>query len=435
MEFEPASGVINNVSWQNSLIWIAPTIIILVFFSAVFSAIETAITSINVIRIKNLAKSHSKAAKKARRVYRLIKDFNTTLTTLLVANNLVNIALTTILTYFFDNQLGLPPKWSLLISILFSLFIILIFGEILPKNLARLSPEKIAVFFAYPTLFVKILFYPFAYIFSKLRPKNSIPLSTEQELLELISTIESEGVLERAESELITSAITFDEKTIQQAMQSRDKILVIYDDTTISELKHIYQTERYTRLPVVNRKTGKIAGIVNVKDVIIQTFAGHKIRLSDVLQKPLFMAKQTNLSEALEEMQKTKIHLAIVTSNKNAGDFLGIITLEDILEELVGEIYDEHDEIGNVQEIGHHKFQVNGKVFLNELFTKHLKDKPPETKSRTLLEWYCEISEIKEVNNSSSPFQYNNYLFSVNKVKKGNIIFDVEILTFEEGEI
>ena len=132
-----------------------PVIFVLLILSAFFSAMETALTSINIIRIKNLAKKNNSQAKKAKRVYFLVKNYNITITTLLIANNLVNIALATLVGFFFDNQLGLPPVSSILISTLFSLLIVLLFGEIIPKNIARLFPEKIAIMFSIPLLITR----------------------------------------------------------------------------------------------------------------------------------------------------------------------------------------------------------------------------------------------------------------------------------------
>ncbi|WP_342263660.1 hemolysin family protein [Spiroplasma endosymbiont of Clivina fossor] len=425
--------LIFNISWQITLSWLAPTIFILLFLSAFFSAMETALTSINIIRIKNLAKTNKRQAKKAKRVYLLVKDYSITITTLLIANNLVNIALATFVTFFFDNQLGLPSHWSLIISTMFSLVIVLLFGEIIPKNIARWIPERLAISCSWVIVVVRLIFYPLAYMFSKIKLKSEHPSTTERELLELVKTIENEGVLEKQERHLITSAIIFDEKTVKTAMQSRDKVITINYNSSISDIKTLYRQERFTRVPVINSNTKVVKGILNVKDIIINTLDDESLTIPALLQKPLFLSKNTKLSVALEKMQKSKMHLAIVTSSKTKKDFIGIITMEDLIEELVGEIYDEHDATGKIYEIGHHKFQVVGTIKLKKLF-QTLNESVPVTNAKSLNEWYREISGEAKITKKSPEFQYNNYIFRIIKVRNYYASFEIEVLSNNKTE-
>ncbi|MDQ7982821.1 MAG: hemolysin family protein [Spiroplasma sp.] len=412
-------------------------ILLLTVCSGFSSASETAITSLNFVRIKSLAKvKNNKKKKRARMVFKLVKNYNSTLTTILIFNTVVNLVIGTLSTMLFVNgfQLGnIAP----IIATLVSTLLVLIFGEILPKSIAKLYPEKIALNLAYPLYVLIILFYPLTMIFKLLQVKSKAPTSSEQELIELVSIIEREGVLEKGERDLIESAIKFDEKTVYQAMQPKQRIRYIYHDTPASVIKDIYLKEKYSRIPVLDSKTEEVIGILNIKDYIAEMLQNQKPDLSALISEPIFLSKRMKLNQALEILQAERTHIAIVCINKEKKDFNGIVTLEDILEELVGEIYDETDKIGLVQEVGTYKFLVDGRTNVDVLFKRYLKSTPPALKqSMTVEEWYRlrTKNKTKTLKKNSPLIKYRHFTFQVDKIKKLKkkgqiIIFKVEILT------
>lgn len=416
-------------SWYIYLI----AIILLIFVSGFYSSAETAITSLNFVRIKSIAKlRNNKKSSRARIVFNLVKNYNLTLTTILIGNTIVNLVIGTLSTILFVEGFRLGDIAPVL-STIASAILVLIFGEILPKSLAKTYPEKTALAYAYPLYILNFIFYPLTMIFKLFQVKSKSPTSSEQELIELVSIIEREGVLEKAERDLIESAITFDEKSVYQSMQPKARVRYIYNDSSSKIIKEIYLKETYSRIPVVDNMTGQVIGILNIKDYITEMLQNKNPNLLDLITDPLYISKRTKLNQALELLQSERTHIAIVCNNKEKKDFSGIVTLEDILEELVGEIYDETDKIGLVQEVGTYKFLVDGRTNLDVLFRFYLKSKPPVLKqSITVEQWYRLRANIKakQIRKSSPSFKYRNYNFSVEKIKKkGQVIFKVEILT------
>lgn len=407
-------------------------IIFLIFLSGFFSSAETAVTSLNVVRIKSIAKLRDKKKKKkARIVFNLVKNYNLTLTTILIGNTIVNLIIGTLCTILFVEGFKLG-EIAPIISTIVSAILVLIFGELLPKSIAKVNPEKIALIYAYPLYSLNFLFYPLAMLFKLFQIKSKVPTSSEQELIELVSIIEREGVLEKAEKDLIESAITFDEKPVYQAMQPKTRVRYIFNNSSSNEIKEIYLKENYSRIPVIDNKTQEVIGILNIRDYITEMLQNKNPNLKDLITEPLYISKRTKLNQALELLQSERTHIAIVCNNKEKRDFSGIVTLEDILEELVGEIYDETDKIGLVQEVGTYKFLVDGRTNLDVLFSFYLKSSPPALKeSITIEQWYRLKTNVKDkpITKNSPSFKYRNFSFKVEKKKKGQIIFKVEILT------
>lgn len=409
-------------------------IILLIIVSGFFSSAETALTSLNVVRIKSIAKlRNSKKKTKARIVFNLVKNYNLTLTTILIGNTLVNLAIGTLSTILFVEGFRLGDI-APVISTLVSAVLVLIFGEIIPKSVAKMYAERVALNYAYILYGLNFIFYPLSMLFRLFQVKTKGPMSSEQELIELVSIIEREGVLEKGERDLIESAITFDEKSIHLAMQPKNRVRYIFLDSPSKVIKEIYLKETYSRIPVVNNKTEQVVGILNIKDYITEMLQNKNPYLENLITEPLYISKRTKLNQALEILQTERTHMAVVCNNKEKKDFAGIVTLEDILEELVGEIYDESDKIGLVQEVGTYKFLVDGRTNLDVLFRFYLKSRPPILKqSITVEEWYrlkTRIINDKPIRKNSPSFKYRNYSFKVDKIKKkGQIIFKVEILT------
>ncbi|WP_339046382.1 hemolysin family protein [Spiroplasma endosymbiont of Colias croceus] len=403
--------------------------LVLLFLSGFYSSAETSLTSLNVIRIKSIGKLRSKKSRRANIVFKLVKNYNVTLTTILLGNTVINVGIGTLSTILFIDSFHVSPTYGPLISTLVSAIVVLIIGEIIPKSVAKLHPETIALNYAYILYILNIIFYPITFIVTLFQFKSKKPTSSEQELIELISIIEREGVLEKAERDLIESAIKFDEKSVFQAMHPKSKIKYIYDDTPPKVIKHLYLEEKYSRIPVLDHVNQNVIGILNIKEFIINMLENENPDLLQLMLPAIFISKRTKLNEALEILQTERMHMAIVCNNKDKKDFNGIITLEDILEELVGEIYDETDEIGLIQEIGTHKFRVDGSLKLEVLFKRYLKRKPPNYNKQTVQEWYMFKTKVKKVRKNSPLLKFRNFSFKVIKVRKEFAVFEVEIFT------
>jgi len=385
----------------------------LLFMSAMCSATETAYSSLNVIRVKQMTLSGSKAhRKRARRVYSLVKRYSSVLNTILVMNNIVNLAASSIVTFIFVDTLRLGET-AVLIATAISSIAIIIFGEIVPKNLAKLYPQKFASFVSFPLLIFTYILLPVTILFTKINEKFEEKLeedgenvtATETELEEIVETIEREGVLEHNESELIKSAMHFDDISVRSIMIDKENVLCINEGSSFEEIVQTISLNKYTRMPYVG-KDGKVIGIINEKDVF-ELLANEdkteeeKVKL--IVKDPLYISYRRLLPYALERIQRSAEHMVIVVDNLKEKNYLGIITLEDILEELIGEIYDEHDELPkDILEIGHHIFQVTGSYDLEDLFDEYLDDtEAPKGKFKSVGTWVKTLFGDQEINEDS----------------------------------
>ncbi|MGI6472324.1 MAG: hemolysin family protein [Candidatus Methanomethylophilaceae archaeon] len=323
-------------------------IFVLLIFSAYFSMSEMTFSTVNTIRLKKL---DSEGEVNAAKAISLTEDFDKFLTTVLVGNNLVNIAASTTCAMLFTEQLmpGNPGMATLAATVIMTV-IILTFGEILPKTFAKRNPEHYALKLVNSlSLFVTIL-YPISWAFVKmsaiLTKKEDVDPAltlTEDELVVMINEIEEEGTLEKAESDLIKSAITFDDTKLSEVYIPRVDVVAVSKDVNMDELKDIFIHTGYSRIPVYHENIDRIVGVVNAKDFYRRYVENDNFNIIDIIRQVKFFDVSTNIDEVLSVMQKTKVHMAVVLDA--FGGTLGIVTLEDLIEELVGEIWDESDDI------------------------------------------------------------------------------------------
>ena len=424
-------------------------LIALLFMSSMCSATETAYSSLNVIRVKQMTLCGSKAhRKRARRVYSLVKNYSKVLNTILVVNNIVNLAASSIVTYIFVDTLKLGET-AVLIATAISSIAIIIFGEIVPKNLAKLYPQKFATFISFPLLICTYNFLPVTFFFTKLNSKFEEKLeedednvtATETELEEIVETIEREGVLEHNESELIKSAMHFDDISVRTIMVEKENVLFIEEGASFNEIVKTISLNKYTRMPYID-KEGKILGIINEKDVF-ELITNRKLteeeKIKSIVKEPIYISYRRLLPYALEKIQRSAEHMVIVVDNLKEKNYLGIITLEDILEELIGEIYDEHDDIPkDLLEIGHHIFQISGSYDLEDLFDEYLDDtQAPKGKYKSVGSWVKSLFNNEKIKEESS-IEYENLEIKVLEIDEDKqIIKKVEIIentNYEEEE-
>ena len=317
------------------------SIVVLVIFSAYFSATETAFTSVNRIRIKNLANDGDK---KAREVLDLTEKFDSMLSTILVGNNIVNIAMSAIATVLF---MELYPVYGATIATAVITVLVLIFGEISPKSLAKENPEKFAMFSAPFLKFFMALLAPVNWIFgcwkkllAKLFNADGVNPITEDELLTIVEEAETEGGIDTDQSELIQNAIEFNDLEAWDVLTPRVDIKAIEIDETQDEIAELFLSTGFSRLPVYEDDLDNIVGVLNQKD-FHNYIKGTDTPISEYVKPVIFVAGSMKIAQLLKRLQTVKTHIAIIVDEY--GGTSGLVTMEDIIEELVGEIYDEHD--------------------------------------------------------------------------------------------
>lgn len=393
-------------------------LIILIGISALCSMTETALSSVSIIRIKAKAR---KGDKKSIKVYRLVKKYSETVTTILIFNNIVNILSTSLATYIFSKSLG---SSGVAYATIIMTIVILMFGEITPKILGKNNAldimYKVTPIF---TVLVNIMF-PITKLVQKFENKfnkNEKKITaTEDELLEIVQTIEYEGVLNQGESELIQNAVSFDDKRVSSVMLKKEDVIFLYDDASEQTIRDIISSQKYSRIPVICRNTNKVIGIVHEGDLIDDILNNKKISIQSLIKDVIYITPGRKLSYALDKIQKSRMHMAIVVDNSEDHNFLGIVTLEDIIEELVGEIYDEYDDLPqNVVEIGLHTFQINPNIEVKYFFNNYLENmEVPNIKSKTFVGWLKELDSNRIKKNAE--FQYKNIKMKILSIDAGN---------------
>lgn len=320
-------------------------IILLVSLSALFSASETAYTSLNQVRLKNYAYDGVRNASVALENY---ENFDKILTTVLIGNNVVNTASSTLCTMLCT--LYFPEAYGVLIATVLMITVLLIFGEVTPKTLAKKNPERFAIKVANIIKVISIIFAPLVWAFlaltrflSRNKDGEEQVTLTEDELYVMIDEIEEEGTLEKRESELIKSAIQFDDIKVSEIYTPRVDLVAIDVRTDNEEMKRIFIESEFSRIPVYDTNIDRIIGAIYSKDFYARYVDNRDFKLTDIIRPVKFVPENTSIATLLSELQRTKIHLAVVLDN--FGGTMGIVSMEDILEELVGEIWDESDDV------------------------------------------------------------------------------------------
>ena len=343
-------------------------IFLLVLLSALFSSLETAFSFVNKIRIQQSAEDGNKRAKNAQYI---IEHFDNALTAILICNNAVNLGCSSIATVLCLNLFG---DVGSAIATGATTLLVLTFGEVIPKCLAKENCDSFSLSTAGFLKGLTILLSPLVFVFIKLKSfalklsggRNDAPSVTENELKYIVESIEEEGVLEESESEMVRSALDFDETTAEEILTPRVDVVFINIEDSPEKIKESIIENRYSRIPVFENTTDNIVGILHTRDYLEALADGTVPNLRELLQTPYFIIKTQQLSKILSHFKRSKVHLAIVTDEY--GGTLGIVTMEDLLEEIVGEIWDEDEEIERTHyKIGNNEYLVNGDLELDEL--------------------------------------------------------------------
>ena len=344
-------------------------LIVLVALSAFFSATETAYMSLNRVRIKNMA---SDGDRRARRVMKLLDSYDRLLATVLIGNNIVNISSASIATVlfvsFFKNN-------GATVSTVVMTVVVLIFGEITPKSLAKEAADSFALKVSGPVTVLNTLFFPLSFLLIHLKSAVSRLIRveksggiTEDELLTLVDEAEQDGGIDSGEKELFHNVIEFTDLDAGDILTPRIDVVAIDIEETSAALQKLFEETGFSRIPVYRETIDNIVGVVNEKD-FHRHLRGTENTIESILQPALFIPPSVKISELLKQLQQKKVHIAVVVDE--FGGTEGIVTIEDIVEELVGEIWDEHDTVtAGMRKIGENTFAVPASTELSEFFER-----------------------------------------------------------------
>ena len=410
-------------------------LIILILFSGFFSATETAFSCANKIKLRTLASNGNKRATKV--LVLAEENFDMLISTILVGNNIVNISAATISTLLFALLIKNPKIDSSFVSTAVTTVVVLIFGEITPKFIAKTYPEKLAMLF-YPVIrFFTFLFKPINIIFSGWKKFISVvfklkneEIITEEEIITIVEEAKEDGTLKQEETELIKSVIEFDDQEVENIYTPRVNLVAIDINSSMEDIQKVFQTTKFSRLPVYLETIDQIIGTIHQSDFYSLLFT-KATSVKSILKEPYFTTSHTKISKLLNQLQKNKTHMAIVLDEY--GGTLGIVTMEDILEELVGEIWDEHDvEIAHYFKEDDTTYIVNGNAptdIIFELFNHE--DEKDNFEANTVSGWILEY--LGEIPISGTTFKFKNLQIDIlqSTVKKIN---KVRISLLEENE-
>lgn len=395
-------------------------LIALILLSAFFSASETAFSSVNKIRLKNYVDEKRRGSKKA--LY-IAENFDQALSTILVGNNIVNIAAASISAKVATDLFG--GSTGLVISTVGMTILILIFGEVLPKSLAKEHAESFSLLISDVLYMLIQLFTPVTALLVMLKKvvsklvgqRTDVPSVTEEEIKVMVNLSEEEGVIDNKEKELVHRSLDFNDILVGEIFTPRIDMVAVEVNQPVEEIRDIFLRERYSRVPVYEGDIDNVIGILSESDFFSQLVQGKEVNVRQLLRTPLFVVESMRISTLLPELQKSKVHMAIVIDE--FGGTSGLITLEDILEQIVGEIWDEHDEaVKTFQKINDYEYEFNAELPLDE-FCDILGIEELESSSHTLGGWVFEMFErIPTVGES---FEHESLTVTVRQVENRRI--------------
>ncbi|MFV0380273.1 MAG: HlyC/CorC family transporter [Anaerorhabdus sp.] len=405
---------------------------VLIILGAYFSATETAFSCANKIRLKNLSNGGNKKAKK---VLVLLERYDDLISTVLIGNNIVNIAAATIAAVLFTRVWG---DFGATISTLVMTLIILVFGEITPKSLAKEFPEKFSMFSSGFTSFLMKLFLPLILFFSiwkkmvrKLFKYTAEDSMKQEELITMIEEAENDGDLEAHESDLILAAIEFNDLDVKDILTPRVDLVSINIESTLDDVEKSFRLNAFSRIPVYENTIDNIVGFIHEKD-FYGLYYQKKGAIKSIIKPILFTNPHVKISTLLRQLQSSKLHMAVVLDEY--GGTSGIITLEDILEELVGDIWDEHDTVVEYyKKISDTVYLVDCDADLEDTFEYFNIEPDEEYEMITVSGWV--IHQFEYIPVEKDKFEYKNISVEVTKADSRKVIeIKVTILDEENNE-
>ena len=401
-------------------------LVIMIILSAFFSASETAFSSVNLIRLRQYVDDGRPGAKKALNV---AERFDEVLLAILIGNNIVNLASASLATIVATEVLNLGASGAPIATAVMTVLII-IFGEILPKSYAKENSESLALSIGTIYYYMIKVMKPLIFIFMVLKDfvaklyskKEDEPSVTEDELNVIIDTMEEEGVLQQDEVEMLQSVLDLSETFVKDIMTPRVDVVAVDVHDSTENVKNVFFEEKYSRIPVYEESRDNIVGILYERDLfsaIIENGSTDDLLIADVMRDPMYVSYTMRVSDLLTRLQLEKQHLAIVADEY--GGTAGLVTMEDVLEEVVGEIYDEHDEEEQlVVKKSDTLYEVKAEIELDELFDIMDIDLDSPEDAYSLGSWmYSKIEDIPEIGDM---YQYHNLIFTIIEVEDRRII-------------
>jgi putative hemolysin len=387
---------------------------------AFFSSAEAAFSSANKIRLKNYVEENHRGSK---RVNYIMENLDRVLLTVLVANRITSIVAVAFLADIATMMLG--ERAGLIVAIIVMTVLLLIFGEILPKSIAKEHAESLSIRYAGIVYALMKLLSPITTLFNAVKESVAkwftngtvVPAVTEEEIKVMIDLSEEEGIIDNKEKELIHRSLDFDEILVGEIFTPRSDMVAVEVNQPIEAIRDVFLEEKYSRIPVYEEDIDNVIGILSESDFFSELVQQKDINIRALLRKPLFVMESMKISDLLPELQKSRVHMAIVVDE--FGGTAGLITLEDIIEQIVGEIWDEHDEaVKNIQQIDENSYEFNAELPLDE-FCEIMKIDAPESSSHTLGGWIFEMFE--RVPNVGETLHYGPLTLTVRQVENRRI--------------
>ncbi len=401
--------------------WLFIAIVVLIIMSAFFSSTETAYSCASRIKLRTLVSNGDKRAKKVLDLAET--NYDKFISTVLIGNNIVNLTASTLGTIFFASLIA-NESTSALVSTATLTVAVLIFGEITPKFIAKTYPEKLSMafyplikFFYYVFTPLNIIFGGWKWLLSKVFRFKDLDVVTEDEIMTIVEEAEEDGTLKQEETKLIRSVIEFDDLEVGDILVPRVNIVAVDVESSMDDMRKVFDREGYSRLPVYKDSIDTIIGTIHEKDFYNAYLKGKK-GVDGIMQNAFYTAEHVKISDLLRQLQKKKVHIAVVLDEY--GGTLGMVTLEDILEELVGEIYDEHDEIINYfKPLNETTTIIAGNADVSDMFEYFGFDGDDDKfEASTVSGWVIEM--LGEIPTVGKTFEYRTLDFEVMKstVKK-----------------
>lgn len=389
-------------------------LILLILFSAILSQAEAAFVNFNKSRLKNISMSGNKNL-----VLELDDNYENLMSTILILGTLFKITAASLEIYILSNYL------SVFLSTAIAVLTILIFAEILPKGLAKFAPEKHAVFLApilKPLVFlctpINYILFSFKTVYYKLLKTEVQPAMTEDELITMIDEVENEGVINKNESDLIRSAIEFSETVVEDIYTPRIDIVGIDEDGSLDDIREKFLVSGFSRLPVFQGDMDNIVGVLHEKD-FYQALNRKEKDIRKLISKILYVTPNKKISELLKELQISKAHMAVVIDEYGGTE--GLVTMEDIIEELVGEIWDEHDEVFEwFKKIGEDKFLISCNADIDDMFELFGIEIDDELDVTTVNGWITMLFE--EIPNVGGRIVYKDLDITITKAEAKRVL-------------
>ena len=404
---------------DNSMFILA--VVILLVFSAMFSAIETAFSCASRIRLKNMT---SDGDRRAESVLRILENYDRFLTTVLIGNNIVNITAATVSTILFSRMFGETNGPS--ISTVVLTIATLMFGEIAPKSIAKQCPEKFSCATVGIMKFFLVLLRPFSWLLSGWTFVVNHVVNVQEdesdisdELITMVDEAEREGDLEEHQSDLISNAISFNDLDVKDVLTPRVDVVAVDMTTPIDEIERVFRENSFSRLPVYENSIDNIVGVIHEKDFYELRYH-QRGPIRKIIKQVIYTSPNTAISVVMKQLQASKLHMAVVLDEYGGTD--GIITLEDIIEELVGEIWDEHDIVEDFyQKLDDHTWLVKGDAEIDDLIERFdVEEEDEEFAFITVSGWAIhELSHIPRVNEQ---FDYKNLHVTITKADQRKVV-------------